>query len=155
MFIHGQILFEREVDFVFKTNYGLREEEKKDATLYLCHRSSGDLSFQQRVRPNFWRKNRGVSIDSEDVVKFGHPCAMVMYIQWKNWAHVVEVSSCSIRRDNIDPCTITLNGQPPYPRRVRLGEDHSEKSPFWIMDDYLQQEDSFQLARIRFKSREG
>ncbi|KAF3169384.1 hypothetical protein TWF788_010650 [Orbilia oligospora] len=153
-FIRGQILCERDVDFVFQTNYGLREEEKRDATLYLCHRSSGDIAFQRLIRPKMYgkpAKNLNMMVEEE-----GYPtkCALVLYLRYRNWAQVVEVSACDVKRDNIDPCTIRLTNQPPKPRRVYVGEEDSDRFPFWSLDDYLKQEDSFQLARIRFKTRE-
>ncbi|EPS38283.1 hypothetical protein H072_8060 [Dactylellina haptotyla CBS 200.50] len=153
-FIRGQLLCERDVDFVFQTNYGLREEEKRDATLYLCHRSSGDIAFQRLIRPKMFGKQPGTLNMLTDGAQYDTECAMVLYIRFRNWAQVVEVSACDIKRDNIDPCTVRLTNQPPKPRRVYVGENDSDKFPFWPLDDYLRQEDSFQLSRIRFRTRE-
>ncbi|KAF3915369.1 hypothetical protein AA313_de0206627 [Arthrobotrys entomopaga] len=154
-FIRGQLLCERDVDFVFQTNYGLREEEKRDATLYLCHRSSGDIAFQRLMRPKMYGKQAGNLDMLAGETQYETECSMVLYLRYKNWTHIAEISACDIRRDNIDPCTIRLTNQPPKPRRVYLGENDSDKFPFWPLDDYLRQEDSFQLSRIRFKTREG
>ncbi|KAF3933534.1 hypothetical protein ABW20_dc0109816 [Dactylellina cionopaga] len=154
-FIRGQLLCERDVDFVFQTNYGLREEEKRDATLYLCHRSSGDIAFQRLIRSRMHGKLPGNLDMLVEEPQYDTKCAMVLYLRYRNWTQVVEISSCDVRKDNIDPCTIRLTNQPSNPRRVYLGENDSERFPFWPLDDYLQQENSFQLSRIRFKTREG
>ncbi|KAK6341349.1 hypothetical protein TWF696_008427 [Orbilia brochopaga] len=154
-FIRGQLLFEKPVDFVFQTNYGLREEEKRDALLYLCHRSSGDLAFQRIIRPRMHGKHaRPLDMLAEDETLYGTPCAMVLYLRFRNWTHVVEISSCEVKKDNIDPCTVRLMNQPSHPRRLYIGEEDSERFPYWPLDDYLRQEDSFPLSRIRFKTRE-
>ncbi|KAF3901353.1 hypothetical protein ABW21_db0203643 [Orbilia brochopaga] len=154
-FIRGQLLCEKPVDFVFQTNYGLREEEKRDAHLYLCHRSSGDLAFQRLIRPRMHGKpTRPLDMLAEDESQYGTPCAMVLYLRYRNWVQVVEISTCEVKKDNIDPCTVRLANQPSHPRRVYIGEDDSERFPYWPLDDYLRQEDSFPLSRIRFKTRE-
>ncbi|KAF3937700.1 hypothetical protein ABW19_dt0202079 [Dactylella cylindrospora] len=153
-FIRGQLLCERSVDFVFQTNYGLREEEKRDATLYLCHRSSGDLAFQRLIRPRLFAKQSGSLDMLTEEHQYDTQCAMVLYLRFRNWSQVLEISACDIKRDNIDPCTIRLTNQPPHPRRLWLGDDDSDKFPYWPLDDYLRQEDSFQLSRIRFRTRE-
>jgi len=81
---------------------------------------------------------------------------MVVYIVWDNRAHVMEVTESSFSLDGGDPAgaTLKVSNQVPYPRRVALPDGHSERFPYWPLDDSLMLDNSFPVSRIKFKKRE-